>query len=120
MKNKQSITVFIPVTNLDGIWKGDFDKLPPNETYDLIIDYPLAVAARYKIKTGKNGMGFLQLLGRIGKLYQKTYDVEDEAISTSPSGHGCYGICGHDISDLSLEGINIDHKKKQITLDVGS
>ncbi|CAB4196966.1 hypothetical protein UFOVP1290_486 [uncultured Caudovirales phage] len=119
-KNKQSINVDAQVTGLS-FWKGDFDKLPPNETYQLIIDYPLGTPAVYKINTGGNGMGLPSLLARIGKFYQKTYDVEDETISKGGDpASGCYGIFGHDISDLCLEGINIDHKKKQITLDVGS
>ncbi len=109
---RQSITVHIPVTMLASLWKGDFRKLPANKIYELIIDYPLYKPAVYKIKTGKNGMGLVQLLGRIGKLYQKTYDREDDT--------GIYEIHGHDIDDLNLSGICVDHKSKKITLSVDS
>lgn len=118
-KTKQSVDIFIPVTNLAAYWKGNFEKLPANKTYELVIDYPLTKPARFKINTGKKGMGLIALLGRIGKLYQRVYDKEDATL-TSESEGGCYGIWGHDIGDLSIEGINIDHKKKLITLDVGS
>lgn len=114
--NKQSIDVHIPVTMLSSSWKGDFDKLPANEVYELIIDYPLDNPARYKIKTGKNGMGLVALLGTIGKFYEKTY--EDEDSSEDPRGR--YGIYGHSIDDLSLSGVNINHTTKKITLDVDS
>lgn len=117
-KIKESIDVFVPVTSL--IYsKGNFDKLPAKKVYELVIDYPLTKPARYKINTGKNGMGLVALLNRIGKLYQKVYDREDATMKSESEG-GCYGIWGHDIGDLSIEGINIDHKKKVITLDVGS
>ena len=117
--NKQSITLDIPITYLAATWKGSFDKLPANKTYELIIDYPLSNPARYQIKTGKTGMGLVKLLGTIGKLYQKTYDVEDSSMDNEEDG-GRYGIWGHDIGDLALEGIDINHKTKKITLDIGS
>lgn len=119
MKKTQSITLFIPVTSLDAIWRGDSKKLPANKVYQLIIDYPLSVPARYKIKTGKKGMDILKLLTVIGKCYQKTYDVEDETCESEEEG-GCYGIWGHSIDDLCLEGISINHKTKKIKLFIGS
>jgi hypothetical protein len=118
MKN-QNITVHIPVTMLSSIWKGEFPKLPANKTYQLVIDYPLSNPVTYPIKTGKKGMGLVSLLGKIGKLYQKTYDVEDETLESEAEG-GRYGIYGHDIGDLNLSGINVNHKTKKITLDVDS
>jgi len=114
MKNKQSLTVFIPVTNLSAIWKGDFNRLPANSTYQLIIDYPLTHPVTYNIKTGKNGMGLISLLSKIGKLYEKTYQDDDDSDGEK------HGIWGHDIGDLSLEGIDINHNRKTITLAVGS
>lgn len=113
-KKNQNITVHIPVTMLSSIWKGDFQKLPANQIYQLIIDYPLDKPAVYLIKTGKKGMGLIALLSKIGKLYQKTYDVEDE------SEAGRYGIYGHSIDDLNLTGIRVNHKTKKIILDVNS
>jgi hypothetical protein len=108
-KTKQSITIFIPVSNLEGIWKGDFEKLPTNQTFDLIINYPLDREYHFVIKTGKKGMGLIDLLRKIGKVYNKIYFDPDK-----------YGVWGHDIHDLQLEGINVDFKTKKITIEVGS
>jgi hypothetical protein len=118
MINRQHITLDVQVTNLTYTWKSNFQRLPPNKIYELVIDYPLSNPAVYKIKTGKNGMGLVTLLGKIGKLYQRVYALEDRRISAGKEG--LYGIWGHDMDDLAIEGININHKKKIITLDVGS
>lgn len=114
LKNTQSITLFIPVTYLLGMWKNEFQELPPNQSFQLIIDYPLSRPAIYKINTGKKGMGLSRLLKTIGKKYQQTYNREDA------SEEGVYGIYGHSIDDLSIEGIKVNYKKKTIRLDVGS
>ena len=117
--NKQSISVDVQVLNLAaGNWKGNFDKLPANKIYELVIDYPLTHPAVYKIKTGKKGLGLVALFGKIGKLYQRTYDKEDATLETEDGG--CYGIWGHSIGHLAIEGINVDHKRRLITLNVGS
>lgn len=108
-KNKKSITVCIPVRELDGIWNGDFKNLPPNKTFELVIDYPLDKPALFPIKTGKKGIGMLRLFKEIGKAYNKVYDDVYQ-----------YGVFGHDIGDLFLEGINIDYEKHKITIEVGS
>lgn len=118
MKKKKltnKITVFMPITDLMG-WKGEFQNLPANSTYELIIDYPLSNWGRFKIKTGKNGLGLVGLLSKIGKLYQEVYDTDEE----DEDGEEKYGVWGHDITDLHLEGIDIDHKRKKIRLVMGS
>jgi len=109
MKKRESATLWVPVTYLGGIWRGTFKELPPNETYELLIDYPLANPARFNIKTGKNGLNLVALLGKIGKCYEEVYNEEDR-----------YGIWGHDIGDLSIQGIDVNHVKKTIKLSMGS
>lgn len=111
--NKQSVDVHIPVTMLSSKWGGNFEKLPPNKTYELLIDYPLTHPARFKIKTGKNGLNLAGLLGKIGKLYDEIYEADD-------SGYERYGIRNHDIGDLNLGGIDVDHNKLLITLGIDS
>lgn len=108
-KNINDVTLFIPVTHLDAIWKGNFKDLPRNQNYQLIIDYPLDKPAKFKIKTGKMGIGLIRLLGIIGKKYSYVYENAEK-----------YGIWGHDIDDLQLEGLRINHKKKTIELYMGS
>jgi len=106
---KKSITVFIPVSYLNGIWKGDFKDLPANKSFELIVDYPLSEPASFTLRTGKKGMNLIRLLKEVGKAYQKIYDRMDK-----------YDVCGHDIDDLSVQGVNVDYAKKKITLDMGS
>ena len=104
------IMLDIPVINLDAIWKGNFKDLPPNQNYQLIIDYPIhGVPIKFNIKTGKKGINLFRLLSIIGEKYQYIYDHETD-----------YNIYGHDIYDLQLEGITVNHKKKIIELSVGS
>lgn len=120
--NKQHVKLEIQVTNLLNTWDGDLQKLPANKIFELIIDYPLSTPAIYKIKTGKKGMGLAKLLKTIGKAYQKTYNRENVSIARlkDEDAKSLYGIWGHSIDDLSIEGITVDFKKKIITLDVGS
>lgn len=84
-------------------------KLPPNESYKLIIRYPLSNPAEFEIKTGKDGLNQLDLIAKIGTCYNKVYKNADK-----------YGIWGHVIEDLVLVGIDINHTKKIITLQVDS
>lgn len=109
MNKTQKITLFIPVENLTAKWNGQFEKLPPNKIYEIVIDYPIDKPFVRKINTGKFGMSLFSLLRRIGKYYQSIYNCEEK-----------YGVWGHEITDLIIEGININHKKKLITLDIGS
>ena len=118
-KTTQSISLFVPIIYLLGIWKKEFQELPPNQSFQLTIDYPLSKPAVYKINTGKKGMGLSRLLKTIGKKYQQTYDREDATTKDKEEG-GCYGIYGHAMSDLAIEGIQVNYKKKTIKLDVGS
>jgi hypothetical protein len=102
---KQSVVVDIKIVDLiEAIWKGNI-TLPANKIYQLIIEYPFNQIIVNPIKTGKNGMGLLQLLKKIGQIYDDVYE-------------NAYSF--HNIDDLYLEGITVDHKKKTIKLDVGS
>lgn len=80
---RQNVDTNISLSYLDS-WSGDMQNLPPNQTFELIIDYPVSTWARYKIHTGKNGMGLCKLLKVIGKSYEKVYANEEK-----------YGVWGH-------------------------
>lgn len=110
MKNIQSVTCFIPITNLEAKWGGEF-LLPPNSVYTLIIDYPFDIPGKFPIKTGKNGMNFIQLMPKIFKAYQQQYRNAD-----NDNRNGYW----HGIDDLSLGGVRVNHNKKEITLGVDS
>lgn len=101
-KNIQDITVFIPVTHLAAIWKGEFNKLPANKTFNLIVEYPVEYKLNFPIKTGKTGLGLVRLLGKIGKIYEKIYQNPDK-----------YGVVSHGIYDLCLEGLTVNLKKQR-------
>jgi len=105
----QTVWLHIPITYLAGSLKGKLDKLPANKTYTLVIDYPFYEKHLFRIKTGKNGMDAIGLLGKIGIAYEKLYE--------DPEGNGVFG---HSIDDLSLGEICVNHKTKQITIGVDS
>ena len=88
--------------------KGDC-FLPPETTYTLCIDYPLGIPATFQIKSGEKGMGTNSLIGKIAKCYKDVYKTPEK-----------YQIWGHDIGDLYLEGLEVDHKTKEIWLYIGS
>lgn len=102
-----SISCDIHVSSLRH-FKGDV-ILPPKKTYTLVISYPLSKPYKKQINTGKNGMGLGGLLVEIGKAYNEVYAKDDE-----------YGVWGHDMEDLAIEGISINPKTNTITLSVGS
>jgi hypothetical protein len=121
---RQTVKTFVPITYLeDSGWKGDL-YLPPNEIYELHIDYPLMHPTYIKIATGKLGMGLAAVLNKIGKAYQKIYDTDDEEIKASSRWSGNekprYGIYGHGIEDLNLCEIAVNHTSKTIKLGIGS
>ena len=110
-QNRQSAWLHIPITYLGHSWKGELSKLPANKVYTLVIDYPFGGARKhlFPIKTGKKGLGLIGLLSKIGKAYEKIYKAPEKN-----------GVFGHDIDDLSLAGMSINHKTKKITLMVDS
>ena len=108
MKTIQSITIDIRVCELTDIgvnWK----NLPPNQTFELLIDYPLHNPTTFNIKTGKKGMSLVKLLSQVGKSYEKVYANPNK-----------YGIWGHCIGDLYDEGIEVNVKTNKIHLIMGS
>lgn len=113
---KQSVTCNYHVETItDSTIRGDV-FLRPNTTYMLTIDYPLSNPAVIAIRSGKNGMGTNVLLGKICKAYAKVYAREDNFLGDDPP----YGIWGHALGDLVIEGIYVNHEKKIIRIDVGS
>ena len=111
MKNNkiENCNLHVPISMLGENWKGSFNKLLPNKTYKVVIDYPVEYPLSFDIKSGKNGMGMVALLNKIGKLYEKIYLNEDK-----------YRVCNHDIDDLNLSGLKVNHEKLIINLYVDS
>lgn len=111
MKNKQKLLCNVRVEDIEYWGKGDIYLLP-NKEYTLTIDYPFSKPGYFKIRT-KSGerTGFGEIIKFIYKSYLKQYDSVDE------DGDNGYW---HGIEDLTIEQISVDHKKKKITIDVGS
>ncbi len=107
LKNKTSIVCDFKVDRSD-CHDGKDIFLPPNQKYNLTIDYPCNKSV-FTISTGKSGLGTMGLVKKISKLYERIY---------SKPFH--YGVWGHGIEDLVIERIHVDNVKKRITLDVGS
>ena len=78
-----------------------------NESVILIIDYPLHDPFIKKLNGGKLGLTAADLVDEIIKSYQKIYQ-----------NLGKYGVWGHDMEDLVIEGINRTGNK--IYLSIGS
>ena len=105
MSKKESVNCNFHVDSLEYLKGGDL-HLKPNQKYTLVIDYPFDTPGRFTVKTGKKGMGVSGLLPHIYRAYVKYYEVGN--------------WYGHDIGDLVIEGIYVDHTKKLITLGMGS
>ena len=108
MKKSKEITCSIPIAHACWTWENEV-CLKPNSTYTLIVSYPLDKEYSFPIKVGKSGMGSFGLVSKVGQIYDQIYAEESK-----------YGVWGHGIDDLCLEGFNIDHKTKKIKLYIGS
>jgi hypothetical protein len=94
MKNK--IDCDFPITDLIKL-KNNTLNLVPETTYTIEIDYPLDMPYKQSFKASINSD--IQVMSLIGKMYKYVYDHEDK-----------FGIWGHDIGDLVLEGVKVNKK----------
>ncbi len=110
MKNEiiQKISLSEHISDIENSIPKEDIFLPPNKTFKLLINYPCK-GTFFPIQVRGKGMGTLQLINKIGECYRKIYAEPKK-----------YGVYGHDIGDLYLEGIEVDFEKKLITLEVGS
>lgn len=84
-------------------------NLMPDETYTLKIDYPLEKPTYRFIKTGKVMMELWAILNKIEKFYREIYEDPEK-----------YHVYGHDITDLVVESVTVNHVKRTISIGVGS
>lgn len=98
----------------------DKDRIAISEpTVTVIIDYPLTHEYRFML-VSKNGFTREQLVKEVSKHYHKLYQEEENTatIKTIPikerktmynrnQTDGKYGVWGHDIADLVLDGIDV-------------
>lgn len=110
--------------NYNGLEFFKDDESP--EEFEIYLDYPLSCMAKATVKARTN----LELAVRIADMHHQIYEEENES-STIPEGqasenlinrnrtNGKYGIWGHVLSDLVLEGLQI-HEGNKVTVYVGS
>jgi len=101
--------------------------LPPNETYELVIDYPLHRPFKTEIKTGTKGLTREEVVDIIVRSYKLVYK-EEKATSKIPAGlipgmynrnttDGKYGIWGHELGDLMLHTLEINDNVLTVGID---
>lgn len=96
------------------------------------ISYPLKTAVRCK-GSSSSGWTRIKLINFIIKTYKKIYKDEYKSskikiipikkrigLENRNTTDGIYGIWGHDITDLFIEGIEYDKNNKVVTLSIGS
>lgn len=118
-------------------WK-DFDEIViPRTKVTIEFDYPLKSNFRFEFQSD-NPDGFTRknLVDSICKKYQEIYDEENASLTVPPTAiekrinrgglinrertDGTYGIWGHDLGDLYLEGMRFYPEECVVLLDVGS
>ena len=108
---------------LDGLQDGD-ERVAPFDRIEIVVTYPLQKPFRFQFER-KGGFTRVQLVEAICTMYRDLYRVEREKRTTAPGlvdasdNRPPFGIFGHDIADLVLEGITHLGGGKY-TLEVGS
>ncbi len=107
---KQKVECDIPLYSAKDNWRGRL-SLPPNKTYQLLIDYPFSKEKVFNIKTTSKGLDLVSLVPLIHKSYIKKFKLAEKDDEDD---------YWHSIDDLVIEAIYVNHKTKKITLDIGS
>ncbi len=98
------------------------------ETVSIVFTYPLKNKASFEY-TNKGGFTRLDLFRCIYEGYKKIYETEEkdagdpgtyENLYNRKPSQGRYGIWGHYITDLRIEGIAYDPKTLLVELLIGS
>ncbi len=105
-----------------------------NQEITIMIDYPLADETYWECNSeDPKGWTPRTLLKKIMELYKQIYKEEEETMDTPiptldkrgglwnrPQSTGRFGIWGHDIEDLYIEGVYYDHLKHIVHPSMGS
>jgi len=78
-------------------------------TFTVTLDYPLNKEYKFEVKGPLNAY---DLCIHIVKEYQKIYKENEQG--------GKWGIWGHSIDDLYIEGLRVNYEKKTVRIDMGS
>ena len=107
----------------------------PKQTISIAFRYPFSDTFTFDFNADKpEGFTMEHLIDCICRKYKEMYDEENAAVQVSTPEErlacggllnreqtsGAFGICGHDLGDLYLEGITYSAEDNLVTLSVGS
>jgi hypothetical protein len=108
---------------LDGLEEGE-ELVAPFDRIEVVVSYPLGKPFRFRFER-KGGFTRAQLVETICTMYRDVYRAEAKKQATAPGlvdapdNRPPFGIFGHDLADLILEGITHQGDGKY-RLEVGS
>jgi hypothetical protein len=108
---------------LDGLQDGG-DLVAPFDRIEIVVTYPLEKPFRFQFER-KGGFTLTQLVEAVCTMYRSVYDAEENDATTAPGlidapdNKPPFGIFGHGIEDLILEGIRHEGGGKY-RIEVGS
>ena len=117
----------IAVLDFEGVW-GAKKVIIKSKTINIVYDYPLNKPVTFT-HTSPTGFSKHDLMKLIKDDYRRIYYEEDAAVGdpgyipdmdNREQSFGPYGIWGHYLEDLVLEGAEYDRKTKTLTLSIGS
>lgn len=118
-------------------WEDMEEIVIPYPKTTIVFSYPLKSEFRFEFQSD-NPDGFTRknLVDSICRKYREIYDEENASLTVSPptveermnkgglinreKTDGTYGIWGHDLGDLVLEGIRFYPKENVVLLSIGS
>jgi hypothetical protein len=104
----QHISCDVSINSEDEFVGTDVINFPKHTNFTLTIDYPLTKPYVSTLNT-EYGLTVQQVIDFIRDEYYNIYENPKK-----------YGVWGHSLSDLYLEGITVDFDKKKISILVGS
>jgi hypothetical protein len=110
--NKQTVSLSISINQWDEKRSSDV-FLPPNQTFDLVFDYPISGTYTFSLNTGETGLHTIDIINAIVNIYKNIIYKDDESMAK-------FGVWGHDIGDLHLEAFEVNFELKNIKLFIGS
>jgi hypothetical protein len=126
--SKKNVEIFNPSEDVEA-FQHILERIEiKDEEITIQFDYPLSKSAKIKFKQD-GGFTLVNLMKCIRVGYHKIYDEETAAVGdpgcvegmyNRSKSSGPYGIWGHDICDLVVEGIYYNEETKTVTLQIGS
>lgn len=87
--------------------------LQPDQTFNIVVDYPISGTYTFILKTGETGLHTIDIINAIVHIYKNIIYVNDESMAK-------FGVWGHDIGDLNLEAFEVNFDLKNIKLYIWS